>query len=267
MPIAAEKILTVTYDELHALPEETAKEYALDTAIVKGFNVYFLNLGNGYGYSYLVYKNGRMIPYAGDMALHHRDMFRSDLRKLYLEQLSHKLFTEYELVAPLKDYDDYRARIDYLVNHFGYQRDFVSQFYTRAVPAGSQAEKEENERIERLIVGKTYNPVGHGWYADKDFVRLHVSLCNQVEKRLEEKKAADDYDFWFTAFRYEMANHEYPINWQGNWDVLSCFGKIEYDHKEDDQDLDFYFNQLSFTPVQRIAYRAARSYIMSHSDY
>lgn len=53
---------------------------------------------------------------------------------------------------------------------------------------------------------------------------------------------------------YEMANHEYAINWQGNWDVLSCFGNIKYDHEHDDQDLDFYFDQLEFTKTQRSAF-------------
>lgn len=31
------------------------------------------------------------------------------------------------------------------------------------------------------------------------------------------------------AFRYEMDNHEYAINWQGDWDVCSCFFSVEYE--------------------------------------
>ena len=267
MSTTAEKILKLDYKGLHTLPEETAREYAEDSASVKGYDVYFIQLEGGYGYSCFVYKDGRIIPYAGDIALNHKDMYRADLRAFYLKRLSRRLFTEYELIAPLKDYDEYRARVEFLINDFGYQRDFVSQFYTKAVLAGSLEEKQENERIERLIVGKTYNPVGHGWYEDADFVRLHVSLFNSVCKCLEDKKKADDYDFWFTAFKYEMFNHEYAINWQGNWDVLSCFGKIEYDRPGDDQNLEFYFNQLSFTLLQRRAYRDARNYVLGHSDY
>lgn len=32
-----------------------------------------------------------------------------------------------------------------------------------------------------------------------------------------------DYEQAYDAFFYEMGNHEYHINWQGDWDVLSCF--------------------------------------------
>lgn len=39
----------------------------------------------------------------------------------------------------------------------------------------------------------------------------------------EDPKFAED------AFYYEMANHEYHINWQGDWDVVSCFGSVKYE--------------------------------------
>ena len=31
----------------------------------------------------------------------------------------------------------------------------------------------------------------------------------------------------YEAFRYEMENHEYIINWEGDTDVLGCFGLNE----------------------------------------
>ena len=61
-----------------------------------------------------------------------------------------------------------------------------------------------------------------------------------------------------------MANHEYAINWQGNWDVLSCFGKIRY---VENDDFNSYFRQLNFKPVQIKAFLAARcEYMRRHSD-
>lgn len=32
-----------------------------------------------------------------------------------------------------------------------------------------------------------------------------------------------DPEFAVSAFRYEMDNHEYAINYQGDWDVCNCF--------------------------------------------
>lgn len=37
-----------------------------------------------------------------------------------------------------------------------------------------------------------------------------------------------DKDFAISAFEYEMRNHEYAINWQGAYDVCSCFGHCRY---------------------------------------
>lgn len=258
--------LHCTHDEMHTLPEETAREYALETAVIKGHNVYFVDFDNHLGYSYLVYRSGRILPYAADHALHHRDMWRSALRTLYLQSLRRKLYTETELVSPIRDYDDYCARVRYLTNHYGFQRDHVSMFYSKACIAGSAEEKQEEERIRELSKGKTYNPIAFAWYDDAVFVRRHCELYNAVEKRREELK--NDFAFHVGAFMYEMANHEYAINYyQGNWDVLSCFGNIEYDHKHDDQDLDFYFDQLNFTPTQRSAFYAARSaYLAQNRD-
>lgn len=65
-----------------------------------------------------------------------------------------------------------------------------------------------------------------------------------------------DYDFCFGACLYEMNNHEYCINWQGNYDVLSCFGNIEY--TEDADELKQYFDQLGWSDTQRRAFLAAR---------
>lgn len=43
------------------------------------------------------------------------------------------------------------------------------------------------------------------------------------------KELMKDVEFAEDAFEYEMANHEYAINYQGDWDVCICFGNCEYD--------------------------------------
>lgn len=41
-----------------------------------------------------------------------------------------------------------------------------------------------------------------------------------------------DHDFAVSAFYEEMCNHEYGINYQGDWDVLSCF--LEHEPRFDE---------------------------------
>ena len=255
------------YKSLETLPEETAQEFALEQMDINGHQVYFVVCDRDfYGYSALVYRSGRILPHAMLYKSRFQDMYRSKLRATYIRALEHRLFTDDMLTAPLKDYEDYRHRLEYLHNDYGYQQDFVSIFYHKACVSGSPEQKAEDARIERESQGKIYDPVSFGWYADELFVRRHAELYNAVERLMDGK--AEDYDFYFDAFKYEMYNHEYAINyWQGNWDTLSAFGKIEYDSKGDDGDLDFYFDQLHFTPTQRQAYRDAARYVNAHSNY
>lgn len=65
-----------------------------------------------------------------------------------------------------------------------------------------------------------------------------------------------NYDFAKDAIYYEMCNHEYAINWQADFDVMSCFGNIEYTDSSDE--LEQYFDQLKWSNDQRRAYLDAR---------
>lgn len=63
-----------------------------------------------------------------------------------------------------------------------------------------------------------------------------------------------DYEWAKGAFLYEMGNHEYHINWQGDWDVMHCFTDIEYR----DEDAEGYLKRLDWADDTKRAYRDAR---------
>lgn len=264
MPYTTEK--KVPYPgTLTDYPEMTARASATEIREINGHTVYFIPFDHNFGYSCIVYRAGRILPYAGDYALHHRDMFRSSLRNLYVRTLSRKLVTDDEYDKPLADYEDYRRKRDYLHNHYGYMRPSVSIFRT-PVPRGSKADLDGQREFDEQTKDMIFDPVSFAYYApeDREFVARHIRFFSALQKRFDEKK--DDYGFWFDAFVYEMANHEYTINWQGNYDTLSAFGHVEYDQEDDDQNLEFYFDQLAFTPAQRNAYLNARHHIYRTSD-
>ena len=241
---------------IEALTEERAAELCTEKMVIKGFNVYFVNLGESFGHSYLVFKNGHHINYANDYELHHHYMMEREgldaLKNYYVEQLNNKLYTEDEIGQPLKSYDEYEMKSRFLHSYYAMQEDYVSMF---RIFRNEDDEKAFDEEVKDLI----FNPVGF-CYMDKKlkgFVDHHVELL----KRLNEARdnVADNYEYQKTAFLYEMANHEYAINHQGNWDVLSCFGHIDYDYASDDQDIEKYFEQLKFTETQKRAYYDART--------
>lgn len=82
-----------------------------------------------------------------------------------------------------------------------------------------------------------------------NFVKGGEARAQELHNLLE-----NDSDFARDAFEYEMYNHEYPINWQGDWDVCSCFGDVEYGEGKSGSD---YLRELGFTDKVIQIYREA----------
>lgn len=99
-----------------------------------------------------------------------------------------------------------------------------------------------------------------GFYLKKDaeVIREYFNREDELPSLMK------DYDFAFDAIYYEMANHEYHINWQADWDVCSCFGKVEYTDESDE--LEKYFNELGWGETTRKAYIDARKKFYKDAD-
>ena len=82
-----------------------------------------------------------------------------------------------------------------------------------------------------------------GFYLKKDAPQIHAFLAQDFARELREMMEAD-LSLAKEAFEYEMANHEYPINWEGDYDVCSCFGNIVFDEEKTGMD---YLEELGFS--------------------
>mgnify|MGYP007065843128 FL=1 len=87
-----------------------------------------------------------------------------------------------------------------------------------------------------------------------DLEHIHSELGKVGEMKRDFIK---DYEQAYDAFFYEMGNHEYHINREGDWDVLSCFG-LDDDVCEYGKDVDEYMDAMGFSPVTKAAYHDAR---------
>ena len=67
--------------------------------------------------------------------------------------------------------------------------------------------------------------MGHGDIVKKENAKVFVDMCKRHRTEIMDAMLADE-DFAEAAFLYEMDNHEYAINFDGDEDVLSCFGLI-----------------------------------------
>lgn len=241
--------------EIENLTEKEAKEMTIESMEIKEHNIYFVDFGGSFGFSYIVFKNNHHIYYANDYQLHHETIeTKEELKQMYIESLNNKLFTEAEITEPLKDYDDYKRKSYFLHNYYGMQVDYISSFQIFN-------NEEERNNFREKVSNMIYNPVGFSYMNNVEFVKSHVELLKQLKKARAEM--SDNYEYYKKAFLDEMYNHEYGINYQADYDVLSVFGSIKYH----DEDIEEYFKELNFNDTQKKAYIDARRQYFKEQNY
>lgn len=93
--------------------------------------------------------------------------------------------------------------------------------------SNEQFKKAMEERgLTENDIDKIYRLGNTGGYFLKSDLKIINGYYNKPDELPELMK---DVKFAEDAFECEMANHEYAINWQGDWDVCNCFGTCEYD--------------------------------------
>jgi len=242
----------VRINDIESMTEQDARQLATDTATVKEHDIYFVDFGGAFGFSCLVFKDGAHIFYANDYELHHRhrEKTRDELREMYIKSLNNKLFTDDEIAAPLKTYEEYTAKGYYLHNYYGMRHPYISIF-------GIFNTQEQRDAFDKKTAGMIFNPVSLGYYAPEyaEFINHQKELHAALESKYNDMQ--NNYEYIKHAFYYEMLNVEYGINWQADFDTLSHFGNINYAGDQGDE-LNNYFKQLNFSDTQKRAYLDAR---------
>ncbi len=243
----------MTIHEIEALTQKQAEKMALSKKTIKEHEVYFVNTDDYFGYSALVFKNGRMIKYANLYQLHYPSKKPEELEAYFTEILEHKLFTDDEFDT-VGDYDDYTKKSYFLQNYMIEQIPNVSifQFFEN-----EDEKKAHLRKVKKMI----YNDVSYCYIAKEDlpFLERQQKLKQRLETAREMHET--DYDYQYKAFLKEMYNHEYAINWQGDYDVMNAFGNVGW-HEDD---LDAYFEELSFNETKKRAYMDAREKCLAAS--
>lgn len=125
-----------------------------------------------------------------------------------------------------------------------------------------QFEKEMNKRgLTSKDTDKIYSLSSTGgFYLRSDAEKVH-EFIHRIDPLPELMK---DDDFAESAFYYEMKNHEYHINWQGDWDVCNCFGDCEYKEQNTYRD---YLKIIGYSEnTVQAFYRARRKFLQDCSD-
>ena len=119
-----------------------------------------------------------------------------------------------------------------------------------------------NEQLEKALNdrGLTINDTDKiyrlgdtgGFYLKSDAEIIRDYMQNYNEEELHHLMESDE-KFAKDAFNYEMSNHEYAYNWQGDYDVCSCFGSPEYAEYKTGAD---YLNEMGYSDMIIAIYQA-----------
>ncbi len=189
-------------DDIKKLTIEEAKQMALGTIEIKKHECIFVDFGGYFGYSVLVFKNGKHIHYANDFELHNeyivKEKGKEALKQWYIESLNRKLFTDAELLEEVKTYDEYEKKTYFLRNYYIMRYDYVSIF-----GIGEEAQKAFDEARKTYTI---YNPVSFCYVADKSIVDTQTEILKHLEECFEKLKASDE--IFREMVSCELANHE-----------------------------------------------------------
>lgn len=85
-------------------------------------------------------------------------------------------------------------------------------------------DKQLQEALEKLGASKEecVSVFGHGDIVRRKDAKALVKMLENQDEELKQR-LRDDVGFAEAAFRYEMDNHEYCINWTADEDVLAAF--------------------------------------------
>ena len=190
-------------ERIESLTFIEAAGMALEKLNIKGHDCFICDLGGNFGYSILVFKNGKHIYYANDYELHHdlvEKLGREALRDLYIKGLENKLFTDEELLKPCKSYDEYKRKSYFTQNYWIMRYDHISIFFV-----GTDAERAERIREQEKNF-PYYNPYCFCYVKDESIVSAAGNYFEILKKSYQELQ--EDLEEFRKMVSYELANHE-----------------------------------------------------------
>lgn len=191
----------MTIHKIESLKYEEALKLASETAEIKGHQIVFVDLGEHFGYSALVFKDEMHIYFANDYALHHVSLAEEGneaLRKYYESVMNNRLYTDEELMEPVKSYDEYNKKRHFLTNYYIQRYEYISIF-----GIGEEDEKRIKEGKKKFPF---YNPVSYCYVKDESIIIKQKELASFLDKSFQSLK--ENLDTFREMIARELANHE-----------------------------------------------------------
>lgn len=205
--------------EIESLTLEEVKNNALEYMEIKEHDCFFVDFSGYFGYSILVFKNGKHIYHANDYELHHhwlmKEKGRDALREYYIREMNEKLFTDAEMMEEPSSYDEYEKKNHFLRNYYIMRYEHETIFFI-----GTDAERENRQkRIKKNY--PYYNPVSFCYVSDPEIIDIqkkYLKILQNAYKHLQ-----NNLEVFREMVRKELANHEACITCDYT-DALNALG-------------------------------------------
>ena len=190
--------------EIENLTYEEAAAIALEHLTIKDHDCFFVDFGGYFGYSVLVFKNGKHVYHANDYELHHhwlvKEKGRDGLREYYIKEMNGKLYTDSEMMEEPSSYDEYEKKNHFLRNYYIMRYEHETIFFI-----GTDAEREERQkRIENNY--PYYNSVSFCYVSDPEIIDIQKKYIRVLKNAY--KQFQNDSEIFREMVRKELANHE-----------------------------------------------------------
>lgn len=207
----------MTIREIEKLTFAQAKSIAIETVKIKEHDCFFVELGEHFGYSVLVFKNGRHIYHANDYELLHSFTVEKNgkegIWQYYIKSLNKKLFTDSELLEPIDSYEEYNRKDYFLRNLWIMRYDYISAF---AITEEDQNAIEEGKKSHPF-----FNSMSFCYVGDEKIIHEEAKYFEHLHNEFE--KLYDDLDTFRKMVSTELANHEACVTCDYT-DALSAMG-------------------------------------------
>lgn len=190
--------------EIESLTLEEVKNNALEHMEIKEHDCFFVDFDGYFGYSILVFKDGKHIYHVNDYELHHRHLVKENgrdaLRAYYIKEMNGKLYTDAEMMEEPSSYDEYEKKNHFLRNYHIMRYEHETIFFI-----GTDAErKNRQKRIEKNY--PYYNPVSFCYVSDPEIIDIQKKYLRVLKNAY--KQFQNDSEIFREMVRKELANHE-----------------------------------------------------------
>ena len=110
---------------------------------------------------------------------------------------------------------------------------------------------------------KIYRLGDSGFYLKSDADKIRAWFDDDHSQILHDRMESNQ-KFAREAFEYEMRNHEYPINWEGDYNVCSVFGSCKYSESKTGSD---YLKEMGYSDKVIKIYNESAKKICKAFDY